>query len=113
MANNPPKAVILMGVAGSGKSAVGKGVATRLDRLFRVWGPKIEAEQIISQMTTNPRMGYCKKRIGRCLDIDSKKLIDLCHDPNRAFPVEGSDRQGWSWVRRSHPMRYGKTGKHW
>jgi gluconokinase len=32
--NDPAKAVILMGVAGSGKTAVGKGVATRLDWLF-------------------------------------------------------------------------------
>jgi carbohydrate kinase (thermoresistant glucokinase family) len=34
MPNNSPKAVILMGVAGSGKTAVGKGVATRLNWLF-------------------------------------------------------------------------------
>jgi cytidylate kinase len=34
MSNNSPKAVILMGVAGSGKTAVGKGVATRLNWLF-------------------------------------------------------------------------------
>jgi carbohydrate kinase (thermoresistant glucokinase family) len=34
MPNNSPKAVILMGVAGSGKTAVGKGVETRLNWLF-------------------------------------------------------------------------------
>lgn len=34
MPNNTSKAVILMGVAGSGKTAVGKGVATRLNWLF-------------------------------------------------------------------------------
>jgi shikimate kinase len=34
MSNNSPKAVILMGVAGSGKTAVGKGVVTRLNWLF-------------------------------------------------------------------------------
>jgi gluconokinase len=34
MPNNSPKAVILMGVAGSGKTAVGKGVAARLNWLF-------------------------------------------------------------------------------
>jgi gluconokinase len=34
MANNSPKAVILMGVAGSGKTAVGKDVARRLNWLF-------------------------------------------------------------------------------
>jgi gluconokinase len=34
MPNDRPKAVILMGVAGSGKTAVGKGVATRLGWLF-------------------------------------------------------------------------------
>jgi carbohydrate kinase (thermoresistant glucokinase family) len=34
MSNYSPKAVILMGVAGSGKTAVGKGVATRLNCLF-------------------------------------------------------------------------------
>jgi gluconokinase len=34
MPNDPPRAVILMGVAGSGKTAVGKGVATRLGWLF-------------------------------------------------------------------------------
>jgi gluconokinase len=34
MPNDRPKAVILMGVAGSGKTAVGKGVAARLGWLF-------------------------------------------------------------------------------
>jgi gluconokinase len=34
MPNNSPKAVILMGVAGSGKTAVGKGIAARLNWLF-------------------------------------------------------------------------------
>jgi gluconokinase len=34
MPNNASKAVILMGVAGSGKTVVGKGVATRLNWLF-------------------------------------------------------------------------------
>lgn len=34
MPNELPKAVILMGVAGSGKTAVGKGVAARLGWLF-------------------------------------------------------------------------------
>jgi len=34
MPNNPPRAAILMGVAGSGKTAVGKAVATRLNWLF-------------------------------------------------------------------------------
>ena len=34
MSNDSTKAVILMGVAGSGKTAVGKGVATRLNWLF-------------------------------------------------------------------------------
>jgi gluconokinase len=34
MPNNSPKAVILMGVAGSGKTAVGKGVAARPNWLF-------------------------------------------------------------------------------
>jgi gluconokinase len=34
MPNDRPRAVILMGVAGSGKTAVGKGVASRLGWLF-------------------------------------------------------------------------------
>jgi gluconokinase len=34
MPNHQPRAVILMGVAGSGKTVVGKGVASRLDWLF-------------------------------------------------------------------------------
>src|SRR5262249_26029661 len=34
MPNNSPRAVILMGVAGSGKTAVGKGAAARLNWLF-------------------------------------------------------------------------------
>jgi gluconokinase len=34
MPNDQPRAVILMGVAGSGKTVVGKGVAARLDWLF-------------------------------------------------------------------------------
>jgi carbohydrate kinase (thermoresistant glucokinase family) len=34
MPNDPPRAVILMGVAGSGKTAVGKAVTTRLNWLF-------------------------------------------------------------------------------